>query len=200
MTTDPAQEIAEFRGQSYSRARGGLGPEVDLRREGAAGVPLKKVPFRKRMYQQLGSMPPEGGDSAGLERAQGPASRRWPTAGAHQGSQRPCGTARLTADRLGPDRSSPGASRRPPAPGHPEHVRRSRTCSSAWAIDAGRVPEVETSWRNFEASNIPEDHPARSPLGLRRLRRAGGPSCCARNLARADQAKRDVEALLHGCP
>ena len=25
-------------------------------------------------------------------------------------------------------------------------------------------PEVETGWRNFEALNIPEDHPARSPL------------------------------------
>ena len=57
-------------------------------------------------------------------------------------------------------------------------------------------PEVETGWRNFEALNIPEDHPARSPLDTFYVDfgpPGSGPAPNA-HLARADPAPRAGKA------
>ncbi len=39
--------------------------------------------------------------------------------------------------------------------------RRSRISLSAWAITIAEGPEVETDYYNFEALNLPKNHPAR---------------------------------------
>ena len=54
----------------------------------------------------------------------------------------------------------PAEPRRPPAPDHARHARHGRLLRLA-RLHGRRGPEVETDWNNFEALNIPPDHPAR---------------------------------------
>ena len=87
--------------------------------------------------------------------------------------------ALLEADRL--DLTLPG--RRPRRGSlHPLDARRARDrrrLHSAWASAWPKGPEIEDDWHNFQALNIPPDHPARtmkdSPL---RGRPRATPSCC----------------------
>jgi len=70
---------------------------------------------------------------------------------------------RLAADRLDLTEVLPGR-----LAGHLHLVTQVREALEDVFIGMGyeiaEGPEVETGWRNFEALNIPEDHPARSPL------------------------------------
>ena len=71
------------------------------------------------------------------------------------------------------------APRRPAPADHPARSA-SPTCSSRWATRWSEGPEVEAEWFNFDALNMPPDHPARVDAGhlLRRIRRTPA-SCCA---------------------
>ena len=72
-------------------------------------------------------------------------------------------TERLAADRLDLTEVLPGR-----LAGHLHLVTQVREALEDVFVGMGyeiaEGPEVETGWRNFEALNIPEDHPARSPL------------------------------------
>ena len=70
---------------------------------------------------------------------------------------------RLAADRLDLTEVLPGR-----LAGHLHLVTQVREALEDVFVGMGyeiaEGPEVETGWRNFEALNIPEDHPARSPV------------------------------------
>jgi phenylalanyl-tRNA synthetase alpha chain len=114
-------------------------------------------------YQQLGRLAPERRKSAGralhtLRRRieQAVASRRGELADAARAS-------RLAADRLDLSEVGPG-----PLAGHLHPVTQVREelenvfVGMGYEIAEGR--EVETDWYNFQALNIPLDHPARSSV------------------------------------
>jgi len=129
----------------------------------------ERVAFRSKrsrfaeLYQQLGSMAPAQRRETGRllnelrSRLEAIAdARRIQLAAAAR-------VQRLDADRLDLTEVLPGR-----LAGHLHLVTQVREALEDVFIGMGyeiaEGPEVETGWRNFEALNIPEDHPARSPL------------------------------------
>ena len=129
----------------------------------------ERVAFRSKksryaeLYQQLGSMEPDRRREVGrlLNELRGrleavASARRAELAAAAR-------TERLAADRLDLTEVLPGR-----LAGHLHLVTQVREALEDVFVGMGyeiaEGPEVETGWRNFEALNIPEDHPARSPL------------------------------------
>ncbi len=161
MTTDPAEEIAVLEAAASAALKGAL----DL----ASLEECERVAFRSKrsrfaeMYQALGSKGPEERRLAGrlLNELRGRLeavadSRRAELVAAAR-------TERLAADRLDLTEVLPGR-----LAGHLHLVTQVREALEDVFVGMGyeiaEGPEVETGWRNFEALNIPEDHPARSPL------------------------------------
>ena len=110
----------------------------------------------------LGALPPDeraalgaaANAAQGADRGAGPSA-----AGALEAARRR--RARSRAQRL--DVTLPGAA--PPRghlhPDHADRARRSSRSSPALGFSVEDGPEVETDWNNFDALNIPADHPAR---------------------------------------
>jgi phenylalanyl-tRNA synthetase alpha chain len=161
VTVDISPEIAELE----AAATAALEQAGDL----AALDEGERVAFRSRksrfaeMYQRLGSMPPDQRRVAGRllnelrTRLEALAdARREQLAAAARAEQ-------LAADRLDLTEVLPGR-----LGGHLHLVTQVREALEDVFVGLGyeiaEGPEVETGWRNFEALNIPEDHPARSPL------------------------------------
>lgn len=161
MTTDPAGEIAQLEAEATAALEGA----ADL----AALDECERVAFRSKksrfaeMYQKLGSTAPEERRVLGrlLNELRGRLEaladgRRAELAAAAR-------IERLVADRLDLTEVLP---RR--LAGHLHLVTQAREALEDVFVGMGyeiaEGPEVETGWRNFEALNIPEDHPARSPL------------------------------------
>jgi phenylalanyl-tRNA synthetase alpha chain len=161
VTSDTLKEIAEIEAE----AAAALSSAADL----AALEEAEREAFRSKrsrfstLYQQLGSMPPDQRRDVGRlmnelrSRLQAIADTRRDSLGA---SAR---TERLAADRLDLTEVLPGR-----LAGHLHLVTQVREALEDVFVGMGyeiaEGPEVETGWRNFEALNIPEDHPARSPL------------------------------------
>ncbi len=161
VTTDPAGEIAQLEAEATAALEGA----ADL----AALDECERVAFRSKrsrfaeMYQKLGSTVPEERRVTGRllnelrGRLEALADRRRAELVATARIER------LAADRLDltevlPERLA----------GHLHLVTQVREALEDVFVGMGyeiaEGPEVETGWRNFEALNIPEDHPARSPL------------------------------------
>jgi phenylalanyl-tRNA synthetase alpha chain len=161
VTIDAPRAIAELE----AAATAALGGSADL----ATLDEAERVAFRSKksrfaeMYQRLGSMAPEERREVGrllnelrgrleaqadLRRAEFVAAARAET---------------LAGDRLDLTEVLPGR-----LAGHLHLVTQVREALEDVFVGMGyeiaEGPEVETGWRNFEALNIPEDHPARSPL------------------------------------
>jgi len=161
MITDPAREIAELEAEAKA-ALEGAADLVALDESERATFRSKRSRFAE-MYQQLGSMPPEERRTAGrlLNELRGrlealaEVRRALLSAAARAG--------RLAADRLDLTEVLPGR-----LAGHLHPVSQVREALEDVFVGMGyevaEGPEVETGWRNFEALNIPEDHPARSPV------------------------------------
>ena len=161
MTTDYSPEIAALEAEATAALKGAS----DL----AALEEAERTFFRSKksryaeMYQQLGSMAPEARREVGrmLNELRGRLeiladSRRSELVAASRAE-------RLAADHLDLTEVLPGR-----LAGHLHLVTQVREALEDVFIGMGyeiaEGPEVETGWRNFEALNIPEDHPARSPL------------------------------------
>jgi phenylalanyl-tRNA synthetase alpha chain len=161
VTTDPAGEMAKLEAE----ATAALTLTADL----ASLEEAERVAFRSKrsrfaeLYQQLGSMAPAQRRETGRllnelrSRLEAIAdARRIQLAAAAR-------VQRLDADRLDLTEVLPGR-----LAGHLHLVTQVREALEDVFIGMGyeiaEGPEVETGWRNFEALNIPEDHPARSPL------------------------------------
>ena len=161
MTTDISAEIAELE----AKAVAALEQAHDL----AELDERERVAFRSKksrfaeLYQRLGSMSPEQRRETGrvLNELRG---RLESLADARRGQLAATERAeQLAADRLDLTEVLPGR-----LGGHLHLVTQVREALEDIFIGLGyeiaEGPEVETGWRNFEALNIPEDHPARSPL------------------------------------
>ena len=161
MTTDPAGEIAQLEAEATAALEGA----ADL----AALDECERVAFRSKksrfaeMYQKLGSTAPEERRVLGrlLNELRG---RLEALADGHRAELAAAARIeRLAADRLDLTEVLP---RR--LAGHLHLVTQAREALEDVFVGMGyeiaEGPEVETGWRNFEALNIPEDHPARSPL------------------------------------
>jgi len=161
VTTDPAGEIAQLEAE----ATAALESAADL----AALDECERAAFRSKrsrfaeMYQKLGSTAPEDRRVLGrlLNELRGRLeevadARRAKLAAAAR-------VERLAADRLDLTEILPGH-----LAGDLHLVTQVREALEDVFVGMGyeiaEGPEVETGWRNFEALNIPEDHPARSPL------------------------------------
>jgi phenylalanyl-tRNA synthetase alpha chain len=160
-TIDAPRAIAELE----AAATAALGGSADL----ATLDEAERVAFRSKksrfaeMYQQLGSMAPEErrdvgrllNELRGRLEAQADSRRAEFVAAARSET--------LAADRLDMTEVLPGR-----LAGHLHLVTQVREALEDVFVGMGyeiaEGPEVETGWRNFEALNIPEDHPARSPL------------------------------------
>jgi phenylalanyl-tRNA synthetase alpha chain len=161
VTADISPEIAELE----AAATAALEQAGDL----AALDEGERVAFRSKksrfaeMYQRLGSMPPDQRRAAGRllnevrTRLESLADARREQLAASARAER------LAADRLDLTEVLPGR-----LGGHLHLVTQVREALEDVFVGLGyeiaEGPEVETGWRNFEALNIPEDHPARSPL------------------------------------
>lgn len=161
VTTDPAGEIAE------------LEAEATAALEVAADLPAleeaERVAFRSKrsryseMHQRLGSMAPEQRREVGrlLNEVRGRLE-------AIAGGRRTEFVAAARAQRLAGDRLDLSEVLPDRLAGHLHLVTQVRETLEDVFLGMGyeiaEGPEVETGWRNFEALNIPEDHPARSPL------------------------------------
>jgi phenylalanyl-tRNA synthetase alpha chain len=161
VTTDSAEEMAQLEAE----ATAALERAGDL----AALDECERVAFRSKrsrfaeMYQKLGSSPPEERRVLGRllnelrGRLEALADRRRTELVAAARVER------LAADRLDLTEVLPGR-----LAGHLHLVTQVREALEDVFVGMGyeiaEGPEVETGWRNFEALNIPEDHPARSPL------------------------------------
>jgi phenylalanyl-tRNA synthetase alpha chain len=161
VTTDPAGEIAQLEAEATAALEGA----ADL----AALDECERVAFRSKksrfaeMYQKLGSTAPEERRVLGrlLNELRG---RLEALADGHRAELAAAARIeRLAADRLDLTEVLP---RR--LAGHLHLVTQAREALEDVFVGMGyeiaEGPEVETGWRNFEALNIPEDHPARSPL------------------------------------
>ncbi len=159
VTTDPADEIAEVEAE----ATAALEAAADL----GALDEAERVAFRSRgsrfaeMYQRLGSMALEDRREVGrlLNELRG---RLEAVAGRRRSELAEAARAeRLAGDRLDLTEVLPGR-----LAGHLHLVTQVRETLEDVFLGMGyeiaEGPEVETGWRNFEALNIPEDHPARS--------------------------------------
>jgi len=161
VTPDPLKEIAEIEAE----ATAALEAVTDL----AALEECEREAFRSKrsrfssMYQQLGSMTPDQRREIGRlmnelrSRLETIADTRRAELGTTARAER------LAADRLDLTEVLPGR-----LAGHLHLVTQVREALEDVFVGMGyeiaEGPEVETGWRNFEALNIPEDHPARSPL------------------------------------
>ena len=161
VTADISAEIAELE----AKAVAALEQAHDL----AELDERERVAFRSKksrfaeLYQRLGSMSPEQRRETGrvLNELRG---RLESLADARRGQLAATERAeQLAADRLDLTEVLPGR-----LGGHLHLVTQVREALEDVFIGLGyeiaEGPEVETGWRNFEALNIPEDHPARSPL------------------------------------
>ena len=161
MTTDQAEEIALLEAEATAALEGALDLAA-LEESERAAFRSKRSRFAE-MYQALGSKEPEErrvvgrllNELRGRLEAVAEARRAELTAAAR--------AERLGADRLDLTEVLPGR-----LAGHLHLVTQVREALEDVFIGMGyeiaEGPEVETGWRNFEALNIPEDHPARSPL------------------------------------
>ena len=161
MTTDPAGEIAQLEAEATAALEGA----ADL----AALDECERVAFRSKksrfaeMYQKLGSTAPE--ERRVLGRLLNELRGRLETLADGRRAELAAAARieRLAADRLDLTEVLP---RR--LAGHLHLVTQAREALEDVFVGMGyeiaEGPEVETGWRNFEALNIPEDHPARSPL------------------------------------
>ncbi|MGA3352946.1 MAG: phenylalanine--tRNA ligase subunit alpha [Acidimicrobiales bacterium] len=161
VTPDPSKEIAEIEAEAAVALRGAS----DL----AALDEGERVAFRSKksrfaaLYQQLGSLAPEERREMG-RRLNELRSRLEAIAEARRVELATAARAeRLAADHVDLTEVLPGR-----LAGHLHLVTQVREALEDVFIGMGyeiaEGPEVETGWRNFEALNIPEDHPARSPL------------------------------------
>ncbi len=161
MTTDPTKEIAQLEAEATAALEGA----TDL----AALEECERVAFRSKrsrfseMHQNLGSIAPEKRRVLGrlLNELR---ARLESVADGRRVELVAAGRAeRLAADRLDLTEVLPGR-----LAGHLHLVTQVREALEDVFVGMGyeiaEGPEVETGWRNFEALNIPEDHPARSPL------------------------------------
>lgn len=157
----PGEEIAEFEAE----AAAALGSASDL----AALEEAERLAFRSKksrfaeMYQTLASLAPESRPEAGrqLNELRG---RLEALADARRAELATAARAkRLASDRMDLTEVLPGR-----LAGHLHVVTHVREALEDVFIGMGyeiaEGPEVETGWRNFDALNIPEDHPARSPV------------------------------------
>jgi len=161
VTTDPAGEIAQLEAEATAALEGA----ADL----AALDECERVAFRSKksrfaeMYQKLGSTAPE--ERRVLGRLLNELRGRLETLADGRRAELAAAARieRLAADRLDLTEVLP---RR--LAGHLHLVTQAREALEDVFVGMGyeiaEGPEVETGWRNFEALNIPEDHPARSPL------------------------------------
>ena len=132
------------------------------------------------------------GAAARDRRAARPRSARAPAQAANEAKRADRGVGRRARARRSsaapPTRRSrerrldvtlPGAAppRGPPAPDHAASSARWSSSSRRSASRSRTGPEVETDWNNFEALNIPPDHPARDSRTPSSSRAA---TCCAR--------------------
>ena len=161
MTTDIFKEISELEAEA-SAALEQAGDLTALDESERVTFRSKKSRFAE-LYQRLGLMSPEERREAGrlLNELRGRLesladARREQLAAAAR-------VDRLAADRLDLTETLPGR-----LAGHLHLVTQVREALEDVFVGLGyeiaEGPEVETGWRNFEALNIPEDHPARSPL------------------------------------
>jgi phenylalanyl-tRNA synthetase alpha chain len=159
--TDPARQMEKLEAEATA-ALAHAGDLSSLEQVERTAFRSKKSRFAE-LYQQLGSMAPKERRETGrllnelrsrLEEIAD--SRRVELAAAER-------LERLAADRLDLTEVLPGR-----LAGHLHLVTQVREALEDVFIGMGyeiaEGPEVETGWRNFEALNIPEDHPARSPL------------------------------------
>ena len=161
MTADISAEIAELEVEAVAALEQAHDlAELDERERVA--FRSKKSRFAE-LYQRLGSMSPEQRRETGrvLNELRG---RLESLADARRGQLAATERAeQLAADRLDLTEVLPGR-----LGGHLHLVTQVREALEDVFIGLGyeiaEGPEVETGWRNFEALNIPEDHPARSPL------------------------------------
>ena len=161
MTADISTEIAELEAEAVA-ALGQAGDLAELDEAERVAFRSKKSRFAE-LYQRLGSMSPEERRETGRllnelrARLESLADARRDELAA---------TAR--AERLGADRLDLTEVLSGRLAGHLHLVTQVREALEDVFIGLGyeiaEGPEVETGWRNFEALNIPEDHPARSPL------------------------------------
>jgi phenylalanyl-tRNA synthetase alpha chain len=161
LTTDIFKEISELEAEA-SAALEQAGDLTALDESERVTFRSKKSRFAE-LYQRLGLMSPAERREAGrlLNELRGRLesladARREQLAAAAR-------VDRLAADRLDLTETLPGR-----LAGHLHLVTQVREALEDVFIGLGyeiaEGPEVETGWRNFEALNIPEDHPARSPL------------------------------------
>jgi phenylalanyl-tRNA synthetase alpha chain len=161
VTADISTEIAELEAEAVA-ALGQAGDLAELDEAERVAFRSKKSRFAE-LYQRLGSMSPEERRETGRllnelrARLESLADARRDELAA---------TAR--AERLGADRLDLTEVLSGRLAGHLHLVTQVREALEDVFIGLGyeiaEGPEVETGWRNFEALNIPEDHPARSPL------------------------------------
>ncbi len=161
VTTDPAEEIAELEAEATAL----LSEAVDL----ASLEEAERVAFRSgrsrfaEMHKRLGSMPPDERRQVGRLLNELRARLEALADGLRSEFLAASRAERLAADRLDLTEVLPGR-----LAGHLHLVTQVREALEDVFIGMGyeiaEGPEVETGWRNFEALNIPEDHPARSPL------------------------------------
>jgi phenylalanyl-tRNA synthetase alpha chain len=161
LTTDPSSQIAALEAE----ATAAFEQATDL----AALEEAERTTFRSKrsrfaeLRQQLGSLPPEERREPGRllnelrARLEAVSEARRAELAAEARSER------LAVDRLDLTEVLPGR-----LGGHLHLVTQVREALEDVFVGMGyeiaEGPEVETGWRNFEALNIPEDHPARSPL------------------------------------
>ena len=161
VTTGPAEEIAQIEAEAMA-ALEGAGDLAALEESERLAFRSKKSRFAE-MYQKLGSFEPEERKAVGRLLNELRARLE-----AYADSRRAelittARAERLAADHLDLTETLPGR-----LAGHLHLVTQVREALEDVFIGMGyeiaEGPEVETGWRNFEALNIPEDHPARSPL------------------------------------
>ena len=187
---DAARAPRDPRGRARPRARRGSPAAATLRGAGrrAGRGPGPQVAVRRARRRSLGCARPRttAGSSGKLANevrgALTGGARRAPSGAASGGR----GVALLEADRI--DLTLPG--RRPRTGSlHPLTIveRRDRRGVHPPGLPRGRGPEIEDDWHNFEALNIPPDHPARTMKDSLYVERA--------RASRAAAAHRDVSAV-----
>jgi len=161
MTGDISLQIAQL--EAEAKAALETAPELSVLEERERTAFRSKKSRFAEMYQRLGSMEPEARREAGRAlnelraRLEALAEARRAELSSFARAER------LAADRLDLTEVLPGR-----LAGHLHLVTQVREALEDVFVGMGyeiaEGPEVETGWRNFEALNIPEDHPARSPL------------------------------------
>ena len=163
LTIDLDKAIAEL--EARRRPRRSLRRPGGARGGRAGDLPLEEVAFRRDVpAARVDAFEMRNGGSVGraLNELARRGSRSWPmlTRAELAAAAR---AERLAADRLDLTEVLPGR-----LAGHLHPVTQVREMLEDVFIGMGyevaEGPEVETGWRNFEALNIPEDHPARSPV------------------------------------